>query len=259
MIPQNAITEWARAVPWPTQEQVEQDLLLSRLMIEIARDDYLGAELALRGGTTMHKLYLSPPRRYSEDLDYVRSTAGGIGQLTGAVTAIGVRLGMRVSTRLSVHPKIYLRAAFTASPRQTMRVKVEVNTHELSPTEKVISVPFRISSMWFSGGTNIRTFGIEELLASKIRALYQRSKGRDLFDLWLGLTQMSVRPMDIAQCFARYRPEGYTQPLAIQNLRRKVADPDFREDLRPLVSAWPQGYDVEHAAEHIALQLLALV
>ena len=48
MIPQSAVTEWAAQLPWPTPErieqieQIEQDLLLSRLVIEIARDDYLG-------------------------------------------------------------------------------------------------------------------------------------------------------------------------------------------------------------------------
>jgi hypothetical protein len=45
VIPQSAVTEWAAQLPWPTPEQIErieQDLLLSRLVIEIARDDYLG-------------------------------------------------------------------------------------------------------------------------------------------------------------------------------------------------------------------------
>ncbi len=49
MIPQANIVEWSNGVPWPTIEQVEQDLLLSRLIIEIAEDPYLGKELAFRG------------------------------------------------------------------------------------------------------------------------------------------------------------------------------------------------------------------
>ena len=40
MIPAAAITEWSRQVPWPSVDQVEQDLLLSRLIVEIANDDY---------------------------------------------------------------------------------------------------------------------------------------------------------------------------------------------------------------------------
>ena len=58
MIPQANIVEWSNEVPWPTIEQVEQDLLLSRLIIEIAEDPYLGKELAFRGGTCLHKLHI---------------------------------------------------------------------------------------------------------------------------------------------------------------------------------------------------------
>ena len=69
MIPRAAITEWGRGVPWPTVEQVEQDLLLTRLIVEIANDDYLGAELVFRGGTCLDKLHAPEAQRYSEDLD----------------------------------------------------------------------------------------------------------------------------------------------------------------------------------------------
>lgn len=68
MIPADAITAWSVTHPWPTREQVEQDLLLSRAICAIARDDYLGDELVFRGGTALHKLHLDPPVRYSEDL-----------------------------------------------------------------------------------------------------------------------------------------------------------------------------------------------
>ena len=114
MIPEAAITEWGRTVPWPTVEQIEQDLLLSRLIIEIANDDYLGDELVFRGDTCLHKLHAPHPLRYSEDLDYVRSTGGGIRELARAVSQIGRRLGMDVRTRLTEHPKMFLRASYEA-------------------------------------------------------------------------------------------------------------------------------------------------
>jgi predicted nucleotidyltransferase component of viral defense system len=63
--------------------------VLSRLIIEIANDDYLGSELVFRGGTCLHKLVAPTPLRYSEDLDYVRTTGGGIREFTRAITSIG--------------------------------------------------------------------------------------------------------------------------------------------------------------------------
>ena len=69
--------------------------------MEIANDDYLGDELVFRGRTCMHELHAPEPLRYSEDLDYVRTTGGGIADVTKAVTRIGERLGMQVQTRIT--------------------------------------------------------------------------------------------------------------------------------------------------------------
>ena len=132
MIPAAFITEWANTVAWPTVEQVEQDLILSRLIIEIANDNYLGEELVFRGGTCLHKLRLDPALRYSEDLDYVRRSAGSISEIIDAIRTIANRLGMSVSTRIATNPKIRLRAPFE-SGSGTMSVKIEVNTYERSP------------------------------------------------------------------------------------------------------------------------------
>jgi hypothetical protein len=68
VIDRPALIAWRSKAPWPDRVQIEQDLLLSRLMIEIARDEVLGPELAMRGGTCLHKLHLPTALRYSEDL-----------------------------------------------------------------------------------------------------------------------------------------------------------------------------------------------
>jgi predicted nucleotidyltransferase component of viral defense system len=248
VIPQPAINAWSRKFSWPTLDQVEQDLLLARLIVEIANDDYLGGEFVFRGGTCLHKMHLDRPLRYSEDLDYVRATSGGIGQLTRAVTELGVRLDMKVSTRVGRHPKMFLKAPFE-SGAGTMRIKVEVNTYERLPARPLARAAFAVTSSWFAGSAEVQTFSPEELMATKLRALYQRSKGRDLFDLWLALTDMRLAPADILECFVPYRPERYSQALAEANLRAKVADPEFRNDLIPLVTRWPENYTIDVAAE----------
>ena len=127
MIPAPAITAWSRTAPWATRAQIEQDLLLSRLIIDIASHPYLGEELVFRGGTCLHKLHLHPARRYSEDLDYVRASPGGISELTHALTELGRALGMHVTARIGAHPKVYFRAV--AEDETPLRVKLEVKTH----------------------------------------------------------------------------------------------------------------------------------
>ena len=239
-------------------EQIEQDLVLSHLIIEIANDDYLGNELVFRAGTCLHKLHLHPALRYSEDVDWVRRSDGGIGVLLDAVRAIADRLGMSVTTNIKAYPKIRLRAPFT-SGNGTMSAKVEVNTDERSLARELVRVPYTVDSQWYQGIADVQTFVVAELVATKIRALFQRSKGRDLFDLWLALTELAVPPADLVECFAPYRPAKYTAMLAEQNLRAKLIDPSLRQDLDQLVSIQRHEYDIDVAAELIIGQLLERV
>lgn len=93
MIPAAVITEWSHRAAWPAVEQVEQDLLLSRLIVEIANDDYLGGELVFRGGTCMHKLHLMLLCLSRQNLGpqelmpEVVEAAGDVGE--GAVLGVG--------------------------------------------------------------------------------------------------------------------------------------------------------------------------
>ena len=85
----------------------------------------------------------------------------------------------------------------------------------------------------------MRTFTTPELVATKIRALYQRKKGRDLFDLWLALTDLRFDPNDILTAFTPYRPVGLTAKNAAANLRAQLDDAEFCADLDLLVNTSP--------------------
>jgi hypothetical protein len=258
VIPSLALEDWANTVAWANPDQLEQDLALARLIVEVANDPYLGDELVFRGGTCLHKLHLSPGLRYSEDLDYVRRSAGGIGELLEALRNIGDRLGMKVGIDLSKYPKAKFRAPFE-SGNGTMRIKIEVNTYERSPARPLVRVPFSVRSPWFTGTADVQTFHPAELVSTKLRALYQRSKGRDLFDLWLALDHLAIPPDEILTSFAPYRPEKYNGQLAIANLQLKLQDNFFRRDLDALVSQWPDGYDIDQAAGLIIERLLTRI
>ena len=71
MIPEANITQWRSTAPWPLDAQVEQDLIISRALIEIFNHGFLKNQVVFRGGTALHKLYLSGNSRYSEDIDLV--------------------------------------------------------------------------------------------------------------------------------------------------------------------------------------------
>ena len=255
MIPAQHVTTWGTTHPWPEQSQIEQDLLLSRAICAIAAHPMLGSELVFRGGTAFHKLHLATPLRYSEDLDYVRATASNVGPLLTALRQIGEEIGFKTNSQVGTHPKVLWRT--TTDDGVPLRVKIEMNTHERSPALPHIRVPFRVASQWWTGDAEVLSFQPPELVATKIRALYQRSKGRDLFDMWLALTQLDIDPTTILDAFGPYRPEGLTSALAIANLDAKTNDPQFRGDITRLAAHIPTGYDIETAAALVADTLLS--
>nr|WP_246400800.1 nucleotidyl transferase AbiEii/AbiGii toxin family protein [Jiangella mangrovi] len=228
--------------------------MLSRAICAIATDTYLGEELVFRGGTAFHKLHVGAAYRYSEDLDYVRSSSGGIREMTRALTDLGETLGFEVRTRITQHPKVLWRTTSTEGTR--IRIKIEVNTHERSPARPHHRLVHRVDSPWWTGEAEVLTFHTAELVATKIRALYQRSKGRDLFDLWLALVELEIPADEILDAFAPYRPDGLTSAKAIANLRAKLADRSFQVDLEPLMVRRPDGYDLTSATELIIDRLL---
>ena len=71
MIQRAFITAWRKQAPWPEDAQIEQDLVLSRALVDLFRDPTIRASLAFRGGTALHKLFIAEPTRYSEDIDFV--------------------------------------------------------------------------------------------------------------------------------------------------------------------------------------------
>ena len=155
----------------------------ARLICEIADHPLLGDELAFRGGTCLHKLHLPQPLRYSEDLDYVRTTHGPIGPVFDALRDVAAAVGMDVATQVGQFPKLFFRSSFESGSGR-LRVQVEINTYETSPARPHVRLPYEIESPWWSGRADVLTFQSAELIATKLRALYQRRKGRDLFDLW---------------------------------------------------------------------------
>ncbi len=250
MIPRINITAWRRKAPWPDNTQVEQDLILSRALVEIYQRPLVAEQAAVRGGTALHKLFLAPSGRYSEDIDLVQRQAGPIGPLVNEIrAALDPWLGAP-SWEVG-HGRFTLRYRFdtTFPPVVRMRVKFEINTREHFAVCGFTSRALVIGNPWFSGTAEVATYHISELLATKLRALYQRRKGRDLFDLWLGLGHADVDADEVVAVFEHYMRFGGTPVTRAQfeaNMAAKMVDPAFLGDLPPLLRTG-LAYDLEHA------------
>ena len=232
--------------PWVQDALVEQDLVISRALVDIYARPNLAKSLAFRGGTALYKLYL-PPTRYSEDIDLVQTAAGPIGPVIDGLRAALAWLGE--PTRKQGEGRVTLLFKFLSedvSPRP-LKLKVEINTREHFAVDGYRTVAFSVENRWLSGSASILTFSLNELLATKLRALYQRKKGRDLLDLAVAFPRVpSLDASRIAQCFTRYMAEGgvsASREELARNLAEKLDDPAFTSDIEPLLapitpSAW---------------------
>ena len=239
MIPAMHIIAWSRVAPWPTPRQVEQDLIISRAVVDLFKDEFLNTQLRFRGGTALHKLHFPRPLRYSEDIDLVRTTAGGIGPILDRVRNVLGWLGDARYEATRVAPKLLFRAQ-AEDGGAPLRLKVEINTREREVRDECIEIGHTVDNPWFSGHASIPTYSREEMLATKLRALLQRNKGRDLFDLAHGLVVFETLDAGrVVDLFVRYLEEA-EQPIsrseAEKRMFAKLARPGFVEDIRPLLA-----------------------
>ena len=239
MISKAYITEWSKNVPWVNNNQIEQDLIIERALVEIFSNSELSDQLAFRGGTALHKLFLKPPARYSEDIDLVQLQAGEIGSL---LTLIRERLSFlgRANHNLSQHnATLIFRFDSEYEPVVRLKLKVEINTREHFSVFDTLGIEHNLVSTYYSGKCKIKTFTIEELLSTKLRALYQRKKGRDLFDLWYAYAKVKPDSKKIIEAFRKYISNenlSITSKDFIDNIEEKIDDDEFTGDLAGLLS-----------------------
>jgi predicted nucleotidyltransferase component of viral defense system len=243
MIPLMNIIAWSNVVPWAEQRQVEQDLIISRAIVDLFADPFLREQLRFRGGTALNKLHFPAPIRYSEDIDLVRTTSGPIGPILDRVRErLEPWLGRASFEQSQVAPKLRFRVpAEDQAAAAQIRLKVEINTAERDAYDAPHTIPFRVDNPWFAGEADVPTFSREEMLATKLRALLQRSKGRDLFDLAHGLDVFDgLNANRVVACFGQYLESSgirISRAEAEQRMFAKLNNPGFLADMRPLLAA----------------------
>lgn len=260
MIPRAAIAGWRETAPWRGDDQVEQDLIISRALVALFSDELLAETLAFRGGTALNKLFLPTASRYSEDIDLVQVHDRPIGEVMGRIRDRLVPwLGKAQYKQKEKSVTFRFRYDSEIPPVKAMRVKIEINTHEHFTVFGYEGRDFEVQSDWFTGKANIRTYATEELLGTKLRALYQRKKGRDLFDQWICHTALAPDPDKIVRSFSRYVEASGLRISRSEfeaNLETKVVDPAFNADVLPLLRE-PDAYDFESALAYVREALVS--
>ena len=239
MIPRRYIQEWRQHHPWPQDSQVEQDLVISRALVELYNHPALKDVLAFRGRTALGKLYLNPQPRYSEDIDLVQIPGGPIRPIIDGIREALSFLGVtRIRQKANNNT---LRFSFDSEipPVVNMKLKIEINCREHFTVLGYKDTPFSVENGWFSGRTTLKTYQVSEMAGTKLRALYQRSKGRDLYDLYRILLLEGTDQNQILVSYRQYM--GFvvdhvpTKREYLLNLEAKHTNPEFRDDMAALL------------------------
>jgi predicted nucleotidyltransferase component of viral defense system len=260
MIPQRYIEEWRATAPWTLDAQVEQDLVIARAIVAMYSDDLLSRSLAFRGGTALHKLYLKPQIRYSEDIDLVQINSEPINPILKRMREVLDFLGTKRTVKQHIHNNtVVYRFDSEMQPITNMRLKIEINTREHLNILGLKEIPYEVNNSWFSGQCNITGYEMEELLGTKLKALYQRKKGRDLFDLYWALTNWDIDTDKVVHCYNVHMKNAVDKPPTQKQLRanltEKMSDREFTEDIR-LVLKQGVEYDNDVAWELVRRELV---
>ncbi len=240
MIAPDIVTAWRTSAPWQSQAFVEQDLVLSRALVELFQQGVICETCTLRGGTALNKLIFRPALRYSEDIDLVQEIPGPIGPLLDAVRySLDAWLGKPRVENQTRGTTLVWRFQSSTEPPVDLRLKVEINTREHGWIGEPIFVNHAVESPWYSGNADVTTVPLSDLMATKVRALYQRRKGRDLFDLHCAF--MHFPDLDLPRVIRGFRSvmkrEGHpvSLPELELNLEAKLAHKLFAADVAPLL------------------------
>ena len=150
MIPRPYIAQWQQHAPWKEFAQVEQDLIISRALVAIFSDDFLRENLAFRGGTALHKLYLNPAPRYSEDIDLVQIKEGPIKPIMKRIGEVIDFFEQDRRTQVRGHGAKAIYRFTSEYEQEPRRLKLEINCKEHFNVLPWVEFPFEINSNWFS-------------------------------------------------------------------------------------------------------------
>ncbi len=165
---------------------VEKDQLLDVVLDQVALNSDRNFVLGFKGGTAIRKLYI-PDYRFSEDLDFtfegnwnmpvlrhwLSSVAAATEQTTGfSMRSLDVRQSRDVPGEEALDAHLILGSVLSST--LTQRVKFDITHFErtLDPVMRPLS-----------SGSMLRVYSLDEILAEKVRSLFQRVRPRDLYDV----------------------------------------------------------------------------
>ena len=195
------------AVPWPSQRQVEQDLLLCQAMTALFNDKFLRTQIAMRGGTLLHKVHLAPAARYSEDIDLVVFGDRPENHIAKAIRRVlrdvlgkptdSVWDTIQLAIRNVVRPSRVLRLTYSvpavSEPGAYLDIVVETNVTERTPHRAIVQIPFEFTFRETAVKSVLNGYDLHEMLGTKCVPC-SSANGDGICSIYTGRSRSPTRP-----------------------------------------------------------------
>lgn len=258
MIPAAYVQEWSQKAPWVGRDQVEWDMILTRVLLETFNHTLLREKVACRGGTVLNRVHLPSPVRFSEDIDLVQVSGEPIGDVIDAFRDVfEPLLGKPTVKRNRNMVTLAFRVEATEPAGRRLKIKLELNAREHFTVMGHKQIPMRMDSRWYSSEAQIVTYDVHELMGTKMRALHERKKGRDLFDLWYVSKHVHLDAAKVVECFTEYtsrQGKSISRADYEMTFRKKLRDRQFLADVPNLIApgvAWIPDSATRYVLENL--------
>lgn len=248
-----------RAGEWGmSPDVVEKDYVLGWLLAGIGADPVLGRTFVFKGGTCLKKCYFET-YRFSEDLDFtlVEGAPQDPDSLVAAFTRVADRLqavaGLELPPtqfrfevyqnprgRPSIEGRVYYRGPLPRPAGNLPRIKLDLTADEVNvrpPVLRPVWHPYPDGDAM--GRATVRSYSYDELFGEKLRALLERSRPRDLYDVVNMFWYEPERPdaSAVAEAYrAKCRFKGIDAPLEPEGLLPPDHRADLEADWAPMLS-----------------------
>ncbi|MCY4562100.1 MAG: nucleotidyl transferase AbiEii/AbiGii toxin family protein [Flavobacteriaceae bacterium] len=259
LIKKEQIIEWSEKEKFQDDKHAEKDLYIESLLKLFSFSKWLLKHLIFKGGTALHKMHFEKSLRFSEDIDFEHKGNQDIGRTLNEMKLIFGKANLNIEINRNKNNYEILCSYPSHTTTKPGKLKIEISDREdfsvLGYTQKRL----HLNNVCFSSDIMMNTYNINEILSQKTRALYQRDKGRDLYDLYVSRLHPDFDMKKIAQCFIRHmtvKKDGKaitnipTAENFIKRLKRKEKAPHFLRDVHGVLKTDVE-YNQKHAFEWI--------
>ncbi len=233
----------------------ELDFRLVKILEAIYHDDFLAKRLYMKGGTAINKLYLKDTSRLSVDLDF--NHIGAKEEVLKERQALRehiCKILEKHDEECIIHSKhryeqTTIKARYKTLYGMTRSLKIEISHVErfpiLPPVQKQIKTP--------EGNSEVTTYTLEELTSTKLRALMERSKGRDVYDLYF-ISKLKPNPTITRKMFLYYFYRSrkiFNSKIHYQNLTKRY-ETNYVDDVSAFIKPTVR-FDLSKAAKEVTL------